>query len=192
MWNYNLPIFHETFYKVIMWFLIYSVLGWTMESIYISICNKKITNRGYVKGPICPIYGFGGIFAHTLLLHFAGNYMMIFCVGTFFATTLEYMTALAMIRVFGFLWWDYTNKPFNYKGILCLESTLAWGIFAIVDMAFLTKAIFIGIGHIPYTLGKATIVFAVIYYFSDFIVCTKKNLNGDIEAEENNILQFNH
>ena len=52
MWNYTLPLFNESFYGVALWFLTYSVMGWIVESIYISLCNKKITNRGYIKGPM--------------------------------------------------------------------------------------------------------------------------------------------
>lgn len=190
MWNYQLPIYNEIFYNVALWFLIYSVFGWIVESIYISVCNRKITNRGYVKGPICPIYGFGGTIAHLILQLFAGNYVAIFIVGSVFATSLEYMTAMAMIRLFGCVWWDYSNKPFNYKGILCLESCVAWGLYAVMDMKFLYNTIFFIIAHIPVKLGKALIIFSLVYYFSDFIVTTKRNINGEIEGEENNILQY--
>lgn len=192
MWNYVLPVFNENFYVVALWFLIYSIFGWVVESIYISICNKKLTNRGYVKGPICPIYGFGGTLAHLLLQNFAGNYVAIFIVGSAFATTLEYMTAMAMIRIFGCVWWDYSNKPFNYKGVLCLESSVAWGLYACMDMLFLKKGIFIIIHHLPVKFGKAGVIFAFVYYFSDFIVCTKKNRSGEIEVEENNIMRYDN
>ena len=191
MWNYTLPMFGETFYDVALWFLIYSIMGWVVESIYISLCNRRLTNRGYIKGPICPIYGFGGTIIHTILRHFAGSYITIFIVGAVLATTLEYMTAMAMIRVFGCVWWDYTNKPFNYKGILCLESSVAWGMYAIMDMAFLKKFIFIIIHHVPVKFGKAIVIFSLVYYFSDFIVSTKKNRSGEIETEANNIMQYN-
>ena len=170
MWNYTLPLFNESFYGVALWFLTYSVIGWIVESIYISLCNKKITNRGYIKGPICPIYGFG---------------------GTLIPTTVEYITAIVMIKLFGCLWWDYTNKPFNYKGILCLESSIGWGLYCICDMAFLKTGIFMVISYIPVKLGKFIIIFAIVYYLIDFIYTTRKNMNGEIEFEENNVLQFN-
>ena len=67
LWNINVPIINHEFYNVALWFIIYSVLGWFVESIYMSYCNKKITNRGMVKGPFCPIYGFGGIMCHTIM-----------------------------------------------------------------------------------------------------------------------------
>ncbi len=191
MWNYILPLYHEKFYFVALWFLTYSVMGWVVESIYISICNKKITNRGYIKGPICPIYGFGGTLIHVILMRFSGNYIAIFLVGSIFATTIEYMTARIMIRALGCGWWDYTNKPFNYKGILCLESSIAWGLYCVMDMRFLKNFIFFLIGKLPFSIGKGIIIFAMLYYFSDFIITTKKNRSGDIELEENSVMQFN-
>ncbi len=191
MWNYTLPLFNESFYGVALWFLTYSVIGWIVESIYISLCNKKITNRGYIKGPICPIYGFGGTLIHVILQRFAGNYILIFLVGSILATTVEYITAIVMIKLFGCLWWDYTNKPFNYKGILCLESSIGWGLYCICDMAFLKTGIFMVISYIPVKLGKFIIIFAIVYYLIDFIYTTRKNMNGEIEFEENNVLQFN-
>ena len=65
MWNVRVPGIGENFYNFALWFLVYSVMGWVVETIYISYCNKKYINRGFIHGPICPIYGFGGIFVHT-------------------------------------------------------------------------------------------------------------------------------
>ena len=59
-------IFGYDFYHVLLWFLAYSMLGWLVESIYMSICNRKLTNRGFARGPICPIYGVGAL---TVFLH---------------------------------------------------------------------------------------------------------------------------
>lgn len=190
MWNYIVPVINEKIYDVGFWFLIYSVMGWLVETIYISFCNKKFTNRGYVHGPICPIYGVGGVFVHLLLERFAGNYLEVFIVGSILATSIEFLTAKIMIRLFSCVWWDYTNKPFNYKGILCLESSVVWGLYAIMDVAFLKNLIFAIIHQIPYGFGKVVLAVTIIYYCIDFIICTRNNKNGDIEISENNIVQY--
>lgn len=109
-------------------FCIYSVLGWLVESIYMSICNHRLTNRGFAKGPFCPIYGFGALVGYFLLRPFAGNPVLLYLTGAFIATVFEYLVGRAMLRIFGEVWWDYREKPFNYQGIVCLESTIAWGI----------------------------------------------------------------
>ena len=93
-----------------------------------SICEKRLVNRGFIFGPICPIYGFGAVGAYLLLRPLEGNYVGLYILGSIGATFFEFLVAKLMIRILGAVWWDYTEKPFNYKGIICLESTLAWGL----------------------------------------------------------------
>ncbi len=137
MWNR--VIFGYDFYHVLLWFLAYSMLGWLVESIYMSICNRKLTNRGFARGPICPIYGVGALTVFFLLKPYSDNLWKLFFFGSLLATTLEYFTAVLMNKIFGEIWWDYTDKPFNYKGILCLESSIAWGFYTIGLFVFLHK-----------------------------------------------------
>ena len=118
-------------------FCIYSVLGWLVESIYMSICNHRLTNRGFAKGPFCPIYGFGALVGYFLLRPFAGNPVLLYLTGAFIATVFEYLVGRAMLRIFGEVWWDYREKPFNYQGIVCLESTIAWGFYAVIIIGYL-------------------------------------------------------
>ena len=118
-------------YQFVMWFLTYSMMGWLVESVYMSICNRKLTNRGFVRGPFCPIYGFGALTVFILLRPYSDNNILLFVLGSLCATTLEYITALVMKKVFGQIWWDYNEKPFNYKGIICLESSIAWGFYTV-------------------------------------------------------------
>lgn len=190
MWNVRVPGIGENFYNFTLWFLVYSVMGWVVETIYISYCNKKFINRGFIHGPICPIYGFGGIFVHTALKSFAGHYVTIFILGSCLATCVEFMTAKIMIKVFGCLWWDYSNKPFNYKGILCLESCVAWGLYSVADAAFIKNVVFMGIMKIPFKIGKAIVLVAFIYYTIDFTISAYMSTKGKVESEDNNILQF--
>lgn len=190
MWKYVLPGINETVYKAALWFFIYSVLGWVVESIYMSICNKKLTNRGYIRGPICPIYGFGGIFVHIMLKGLADNIPYLFIAGSILATTLEFLTAKAMIKLFDCVWWDYSNKPFNYKGIICLESSAAWGLYTIIEVLVLKKIVFMVICKIPLRYGRLVVIFAGVYYLLAFALSTYRVKKGNIGFEENNIMQF--
>lgn len=192
MWNNIVPAVGETFYDFALWFIIYSVMGWAVESAYMSYCNKKLTNRGFIHGPICPIYGFGGILVHTSLKTFAGNWFALFFFGIILATTVEYVTAVVMIKLFGCVWWDYSNKPFNYKGILCLESCVAWGLYTIIEFAFLKDIVFMGIHMIPISVGKLIVRLTFLYYLIDFTVSVIKTHKTGNDAEENNILQFKY
>ena len=84
----------------------------------------KRQNRGFAKGPFCPIYGFGALTVFFVLRPYSDNSILLFFLGSFLATTLEFLTALVMKHIFGEIWWDYHEKPFNYGGIICLELSL--------------------------------------------------------------------
>lgn len=156
-------------YHVIAAFLIYSLLGWLAESIYMSFCNRKITNRGFSKGPFCPIYGFGGVIGYAMLHSFAGDYLKLYIVGALMATAFEYLVGRLMIRLFGELWWDYHDKPCNYKGIICLESTVAWGFYAMIIVLFLNHKVMEFIDAYSVELGQRTCMIVFTVVLIDFI-----------------------
>ena len=166
MWNKM--IFGHDIYHVLLWFLTYSILGWCVESIYMSLCNKKLTNRGFSKGPFCPIYGVGALTVYFVLSPYSHNKVLLFFLGAILATTIEWITAWIMNRIFGEIWWDYTDKLFNYKGILCLESTLAWGLYTVILFVVLQGAVEQIVDSIPVSIGKRVGLFLLIAYLVDF------------------------
>lgn len=162
MWNST--IFGLNSYHMILWFLTYSILGWVVESVYMSICNRKLTNRGFATGPICPIYGVGALTVFLLLRPYSDNKLLLFIMGSLLATAIEYVTAVLMNRLFGEIWWDYHDKPFNYKGILCLESSIAWGAYTVILFVFLQGFVEGIVNRIPFAVGRilgSLIIFAV-------------------------------
>lgn len=140
-------------YHIIAAFMIYSMLGWLVESIYMSICNRKVTNRGFGKGPFCPIYGFGGVLGYLILHPLEGRYIQLYIAGALIATAFEFLVGKLMLVLFGELWWDYNDKPLNYKGIVCLESTIAWGFYAVIIIMFLNAKVMNFIDRYSYELG---------------------------------------
>ncbi len=139
MWTWKL--FGTDLYHLIAAFIVYSIMGWLVESIYMSFCNRKLTNRGFGRGPFCPIYGFGGVLGY-LILHPLSNHLVgLYLAGAVLATIFEYLVGRLMLKLFGEVWWDYNDKPCNYKGIICLESTVAWGFYAIIIITFLHSRI---------------------------------------------------
>lgn len=167
MW-WNHTIFGVDAYHVTLWFLAYSVLGWCVESLYMSYCNKKWTNRGFVKSPICPIYGVGALTVFFVLGPVSKDPVKLFVFGSFLATGIEFVTALIMKKVFGEIWWDYKEKPFNYNGILCLESSIAWGFYSLFLFAFLHKAVSGMVNMIPQKFGRIVGMILVLVYIVDF------------------------
>lgn len=171
-------------YVLINAFFIYSFMGWVMECIVIRREKGFWENRGFARVPFCIIYGFGAMLGYLLLKPFSHNYFLLYLVGAVCATAFEYLTARLMLRLFGTFWWDYTNKPFNYKGILCLESTLGWGVIAVFLFAFMHKFV-VGVSlAMPRTVGLMMAVVLSIVYAVDFMMCMRRSLLDNDEDTE--------
>lgn len=187
MW-WNRIIFGIDGYEVVMWFLTYSMMGWLVESIYMSFCNHKITNRGFAKGPFCPIYGFGALTVFFVLRPYSDNSILLFFLGSFLATTLEFLTALVMKCIFGEIWWDYHEKPFNYRGIICLESSIAWGFYTLFLFMFLQNIVAAFVAMIPVRAGRVIGNLILIGYIMDFSATIyrqkKENLQESMDEEQ--------
>lgn len=105
-----------------------------MEVILKSIENKKFINRGFLIGPICPIYGYGCLFIIILLKRFTSNIFILFLSSILVCSVLEYMTSLVMEKLFKARWWDYSKRKFNLNGRICLNTMIPFGILGIIMM----------------------------------------------------------
>ena len=121
----------ENFINICLYLIIYSFLGWVCESIYCSILDRKIVNRGFVNGPFCPIYGFGALIIIFLLKDFKHSVFLTFIFGLIFASILEYITSFLMEILFHSKWWDYSNYRFNIHGRVCLLNSTLFGLLSI-------------------------------------------------------------
>lgn len=123
--------------QLILWFFIYSFFGWAMECVVIRKEKGHWENRGFAKLPFCIIYGFGTFIALNIFKPIQDNVILLYLAGAIGATAFEYLTAVLMGKLFGEVWWDYSDKKYNYKGVLCLESTIGWGFLALFIFGFL-------------------------------------------------------
>ena len=130
MYNYSVS-------EWIAFFAVYCFIGWLFESIYVSIEYRKPVDRGFLYGPVLPIYGFGSIIILMVSLPFKDNSFLIFISGMIGATALEYLTGYAMEKLFGVRYWDYTYEPFNINGYVCLGCSLMWGLLSVVVTGYL-------------------------------------------------------
>ena len=96
---------------------------------------------------------------------------------------MELFTANVMIRLFGAFWWDYSRKPFNYRGIICLESSLAWGFLGLFFFYFLDARVRQAVRMIPGDLDSILAVGLTVFYLIDFIVCVRARLGGEDDGE---------
>lgn len=113
-------------------FVLYSFLGWCMETTLVSVQSKRFVDRGFLIGPCCPIYGFGALFIVLALGNFAYNPVILFVMSVISCGVLEYMTSWIMEVIFKARWWDYSNRKFNINGRICLENLLAFGVLGIM------------------------------------------------------------
>jgi Predicted membrane protein len=173
-------------YHIVQWFVMYSFFGWVSESIYMSICNRKLTNRGFMFGPFCPIYGVGALCIYFILRPFSRNVIALYIAGALLATAFEYVVARLMQFVFGDVWWDYNDKPFNYKGVLCLESSIAWGLYTVLMFKFLHEIVNDIISRYSYQrgimLGTAVIIIMAIDMTFHIAREKKELLNSGVDT----------
>ncbi|GAA0235632.1 putative ABC transporter permease [Metaclostridioides mangenotii] len=123
--------------RYILYFFLYSFLGWLCESIYCSAGNKKVINRGFLNGPICPIYGFGAMLVIFLIEGFRDNVFFLFLFGMFITSILEYISGYLLETLFNTKWWDYSKRKFNIKGRVCLKNAIYFGIMSVALMKIL-------------------------------------------------------
>lgn len=158
-------------YSLFLYFFIYSVLGWLTEEIYCRLCEGRWTNRGFLYGPYCPIYGFGGILVIIFLEPYYNNPIIIFSLACLLTTTLEYITSFLMEKLFDAKWWDYSHLPFNIKGRVCLLNTVLFGILGL----FITYIIHPNISNIVSQIPNSYlpyIVFAIFIALVVDLICT--------------------
>lgn len=171
-------------------FILYSFIGWIVESLYMSLCNRRWTNRGFVFGPFCPIYGFGGVVGNMLMRPLSGHVIWLYIIGAIAATVFEYLVGILMQRTLHEVWWDYHEKPFNYKGIICLESTVAWGFYAIIIVKFLNERMMSVVSRVPFDIARRICWCVILYYFFDFSYHLLEAMGYDLKAQREKLKDF--
>ena len=126
-----------TMYYIFIFWFVYSFFGWIMETIYTSIPKKAFQDRGFLTMPIIPIYGFGAMIAVVLLKPVSDNLFLVFLLGIFCTSLLEYVTSYLMEKLFHMRWWDYSDKKFNIHGRICLRNSFLFGVLSVALIQFI-------------------------------------------------------
>ncbi len=158
-------------------FFIYSFAGWVMESVNISIRNKKFTNRGFLVGPYCPIYGCGVILITILLQKYRDDIPVTFLLSILICGTLEYWTSYFMEKIFKARWWDYSTRKFNINGRICLETLIPFGIAGTAITIWINPFFLKYINMIPENIMNIIIGVVCLLFVMDNIVSFKIILN---------------
>ena len=143
----------HSFYLFLWIFFIYSFLGWCLEVCFFALNTGKFVNRGFLNGPVCPIYGFGVVIVVLCLTPLMENTLLLFLGSVLLTSLLELGVGFALEKLFHQRWWDYSDEPFNLGGYICLRFSVAWGLACLLVMEIIHPSVLWLIRHIPHTLG---------------------------------------
>lgn len=167
-----------------LYFIIYSFLGWLMEVICKRIELKKFVNRGFLIGPICPIYGYGVLSIILLIGKNTTDYLAVFLKSILVCSILEYFTSYLMEKLFKARWWDYSKRKYNINGRICLETMLPFGILGCFVIFLLHPLVEKGVRFLNPTVQLVlAIVFLIVYIIDNLI---SFNVMNQIKTEIKN------
>lgn len=150
----------QILFEILTYFIIYSFLGWVMESVFRSIIEKKLINTGFLRGPFCPIYGIGAIIMLIFLQRFQDKPIFLFFIAITLLTAWEYIVGVVLEKLFNTKYWDYSNHKINFQGRICLTNSICWG--------------FLGVGFVrylhPFVEGLVSKIDIQILYYSITII----------------------
>lgn len=176
-----------TIYQIFWYFLIYSFAGWCIEVIFHAITVGKVINRGFLCGPVCPVYGFGAISVFAVvdgvlpdIFHYPAEkltggediigILIVFLCGVALATAVELLAGWLLDVAFHMRWWDYSNEPFNFRGYICLRFSLIWGLACLLVVRVVQPAIADLVLKIPDLIGRIILGVSYVTLLADFVV----------------------
>lgn len=160
---------NEIYYYFLL-FLIYSFIGWLIEVIGKLIEKHKFINRGFLIGPICPIYGHGCILMILTLSRYKDNPLTLFICAIFICSLLEYFTSYFMEKIFKARWWDYSTKRFNLNGRICAETMIPFGILGTLVICVINPIFEYLLNLFNFETIKITAVVLFIIYIIDYTI----------------------
>ena len=173
--------------KILTYFILYSFLGWIMESIFRSICEKKLINTGFLKGPLCPIYGMGAIIMILILNNFKSNVLVLFLISLIVLTIWEYVVGYLLEKIFKTKYWDYSDHKFNFQGRICLTNSIYWGVLGVVFVKYIHPFI----QNVINKVNQDVLIYVISVCMAIFIIdaittiVKIKNIKSTLEKIEN-------
>lgn len=142
-----------SWFQILWYFYIYGFLGWCSEVAFAAVAHGKFVNRGFVNGPICSIYGFGVMSVLLVLGPLKSSFWLLFGGSVLFTSAIEYLTGWVLEKVFHDKWWDYSKRPLNIKGYVCLEFSVLWGLACVFVVDVFQPLVAKVVDLIPKKLG---------------------------------------
>ncbi len=184
----------DTFVYYVVIFYFYSFIGWAQEVIQSIFKFKKFINRGFLIGPICPVYGFGSVMITFFLKKYIDQPFFVFLTAIFICCTLEYFTSYILEKLFKARWWDYSHMKFNINGRICLECGLGFGAGAmailyvvnpyIIDPIFAHTDIHV-LTYITYIILTLQAIDTVVSFS---FISKLKNISNSIKSDNTEVI----
>ena len=165
------------FSQIFLLFLSYSFIGWCSEVIYCSSIQKRFINRGFLKGPICPVYGFGGLLVMSVLEPLSSTWIPLFLLSMLVTSTLEYVTSWILEKLFDTKWWDYSHYKLNIKGRVCLLNSTLFGLMGMLVSHFVHPLLMKLVTWIKEPLVTYLAIGLATILSVDFIFTVRKLIN---------------
>ncbi|MBE6114322.1 MAG: hypothetical protein E7191_04500 [Erysipelotrichaceae bacterium] len=152
---------------ILLYFIWYSFLGWVCESVWKTLCSRKLVNSGFLYSPLCPIYGFGGLLIIYSLTPIKKYPLAVFLIGMLLVSILEYLTGLLLEVLFHMKWWDYSNRRFQLHGRVCLENAVIFGCMGLLVIYGIHPRIIYYFEYIPDQLRIVLAMIAIVTLILD-------------------------
>ena len=182
----NTAICGFSLYHILAFFLIYSCLGWCLEVVYAAATTGQLVNRGFLNGPVCPIYGFGMILVLFFLTPLEGSLLLLYLGGVLLPSVLELVGGWVLYKLYRTRWWDYSDRPFNIGGYICLEFSLLWGVGALLMVKAVHPAIAALVDIVPPLVGFILMCLLYAVYAADVVATgiSASDLARELDALE--------
>ena len=174
------------FYYFALSFFVYGFLGWCTEVAYAAVKQGKFVNRGFLNGPICPVYGIGVGVVVQFLTPVENNLVLLYISSTILVTAIEGITGFLLEKIFHNKWWDYSDQPLNIGGYVCVLFSLIWGVFCVLIVKVIHPLIYKVLTMIPFVLGIIVMACLAVGLLADLYVTASAilKMNRKLETME--------
>lgn len=170
------------------YFILYAVIGWIGEVIFAFHVHKKFVNRGFLNGPLCPMYGLGALLFIAIGNIFPHNIIALFFATAIAATILEYITGYLLEVLFHRRYWDYSNTKFNINGYVTLSATIAWGVIGVLAIYVVLPFMFNLCDKIPYSVRHVFSIVTLVIFVVDLVATVGQNIKLSQQLEKIRVL----
>ena len=156
--------------QLLAFFMFYAVVGWCVEVIYHAVTTGKFINRGFLNGPVCPIYGVGAVIVILLLTPLEESLLLLYAGSVILTSALEFITGFVLEKIFHQRWWDYTDEHFNIMGYVCLRFSLMWGFGCVFVMKIVQPLVILTVEKVPETLRNISFIAYYGLFVTDIVI----------------------